>query len=128
LKDLHFQPKTSPSDTPALSTKILQPDANGKYFDQSWEYRSIIGNIIFFEKSTRPDITYAIHQCARFSASPKESHACAVRKIGRYLLATKNLGLTYQPSEHSFHCGADADFVRNWERSIAMEDINTARS
>jgi histone deacetylase 1/2 len=128
LKDLHFQPNTRPSDTPALSTKILQPDANGKHFDQSWEYRSLIGKLNFLEKSTRPDIAYAVHQCARFSATPKESHARAVRRIGRYLLATKNLGLTYQPSGHSFHCWADADFVGNWERSIAMEDINTARS
>ena len=128
LKDLHFQPNTRPADTPALTTKILQPDADGKPFDQSWEYRSIIGKLNFLEKSTRPDIAYAVHQCARFSAAPKESHAHAVRRIGRYLLSTRELGLTYQPSEHSFHCWADADFVGNWEKSIAMEDVNTARS
>ena len=123
-----FQPNTRPADTPALATKILQPDTNAKDFDQSWEYRSLIGKLNFLEKSTRPDIAYAVHQCARFSASPKESHAQAVRRIGRYLLATRNMGLTYCPSEHSFNCWADADFVGNWEKSIALEDINTARS
>jgi hypothetical protein len=56
LKDLHFQSNNRPSDTPALLTKILQPDSNGKHFDQSWEYRSIIGKLNFLEKSTRPDI------------------------------------------------------------------------
>jgi hypothetical protein len=104
LKDLHFQPNFIPSVTPALSTKILQPDANKKHFEQSWEYRSIIAKQLnFLEKSTRPDIAYAVHQCACFSASPKESHAFAVRRIGSYLLSTMNLGLTYQPSQHSVH-------------------------
>jgi hypothetical protein len=92
------------------------------------EYRSITGKLNFLEKSTRPDIAYAVHQCARFTASPKESHASTVKRIARYLLGTRNLDLTYCPLDHSIHCWADADFVGSWEKSIAMEDINTARS
>ena len=127
LKDLHFQPNTRPAVTPALSSIILQPDADGKPFDQWWEYQSIFGKLNFLEKSTRPDIAYNVHQCAQFSAAPRESHAHAVRRIGRNLLSTRKLGLTYHPSENSFHCWADADFVGKWEQSIAMKDINTAR-
>jgi len=41
-------------------------------------------------KSTRPDIVYAVHQCARFTANPKESHVLAMLRIGRYLHATKD--------------------------------------
>ena len=43
-------------------------------------------------------------------------------------MGTRDLGLTYRPSDHAIHCWADADFVGSWEKSIAMEDINTARS
>jgi hypothetical protein len=107
-----------------MSTVILQPDTKAMDFDQSWEYRSLIGNFNFLEKSTRPDIAYTVHQCARYSASP---HARAVRRMGRNLLSTRSMGLTYSPSVHSFNCWADSDFVGNWEKSIAMEDINTAR-
>jgi hypothetical protein len=114
LKDMHFQPNTKSASTPALSSRILQPDLNGQPINQPWEYRSIIGKLNFLEKSTRPDIAYAVHQCARFTASPKESHAKAVKRIARYLLGTCNLGLTYCPSQHSIHCWADADFVGTW--------------
>jgi hypothetical protein len=125
---MHFQPNKKSVSTPALSSRILQPDIDGQPFNQPWKYRSIIGKLNFLKKSTRPDIAYAVHQCARFIASPKESHASAVKCIARYLLGTHNLGLTYRPSDHSIYCWADADFVGSWEKSNAMEDINTARS
>jgi hypothetical protein len=58
----------------------------------------------------------------------KKLHARAVKSIARYLLGTRNLGLTYRPSDHSIQCWADADFVGSWKKSIAMEEINTERS
>jgi hypothetical protein len=42
------------------------------------------------EKSTRPDISCAVHQCARHCANPKIQHTAAVKRIGRYLLGTKD--------------------------------------
>jgi hypothetical protein len=125
---MHFQPNTKSVSTLALSSRILQPDLDGQPFNQPWENKYIIGKLIFLEKSTRPDIAYAVHQCARFTASPKESHASGVKRIARYLLGTRNLSLIYRPSDHSIHCWADADFVGSWEKSIAMEDLNTAGS
>jgi len=53
----------------------------------------MIGPLDFLEKSTRPDLAYAVHQCAQFSASPKASHKMAVLHIGRYLMETKNEGI-----------------------------------
>ena len=68
--------------TPALSTKIIGRDPDGLPFNEKWEYRSVIGKLNFLEKSTRLDLGYAAHQCARFSCDPKESHAVAVKRIG----------------------------------------------
>jgi hypothetical protein len=42
------------------------PDHNPKDF----EYRHVIGKLLYLEKSTRPDISCAIHQCARHCANP----------------------------------------------------------
>jgi hypothetical protein len=53
----------------------------GDDFDEHWAYRSVIGKLNFLEKSTRPDISYAVHQCARFASHPKKSHGDAVRNI-----------------------------------------------
>ena len=85
--------KTKSKGVPASPTVILQRDLTGEDFAEHWSYRSIIGKLNFLEKSTRPDIAYAVHQCARFSANPKASHAAAVRNIVRYLIGTPEQGI-----------------------------------
>ena len=44
---------------------------------------------------TRPDITYAVNQCARYSSDPKTDHWVAVMRILRYLNGTRDYGLFY---------------------------------
>ena len=80
-------------DTPAKLSQILTAGLNMKNFDESFNYRSIIGKLNYLERGTRSDISYIVHQCARFTANPKEQHAQAIRWLGRYLTATKNKGL-----------------------------------
>ena len=67
LKGLGFNEKTKIKKTPALASKILHQDKEGEEMQTEWEYRRIIGQLNFLEKSTRLDIAYAVHQCARFS-------------------------------------------------------------
>ena len=71
-------------------------------------YRSVIGKLNFLEKSTRGDISYPVHQCARFASDPRESHAEAVKRIGRYLMGTKDKGVILDPKVNSFECYVDA--------------------
>ena len=128
IRDLHFQSNTKSMETPALATKILQPELDAPDYEPSFHYQSIIGKLNYLEKSTRPDLAYAVHQCARFSSNPKHLHADAVKCIGRYLLGTKDKGLILCPTRHSFDCWVDANFVGNWNKTIAMEDVGTAKS
>ena len=83
-------------------------------------------------KSTRPDIEYAVHQCARFMTNPPRSHAQAIKRIARYLLATRDRGLILHPDpELSLDCYVDSSFCGEWIKSNAdqaMYDPNTARS
>jgi hypothetical protein len=66
---------------------------------------------MYLSANSRPDITYAVHSVARFSHSPRASHAMAVKKILRYLKKTKDKGLTLEPkAEHTVDCYVDADF------------------
>ena len=44
------------------------------------------------EKSTRQDIAYAVNQCARFVSDPKESHAQAIKQIGRSVVSSVSAG------------------------------------
>ena len=74
LKDMKFQNNMKEKDTPALSSVILQKDTQGKPFNNDFHYRRVIGKLNFLEKSTRPDISYAVHQSARFCEHLKQSH------------------------------------------------------
>ena len=101
--------------TSCLSTVILHKDEKGQPMTNEFNYRSVIGKLNFLEKSTRPDIAYAVHQCARFSSDPKQSHADAVKRIGRYLKGTPHKGITLRPDiQQSFQYWVDADFAGNW--------------
>ena len=86
LKDLRLDgPDVAIKDTPALSTTVLSEHPDSQEHDQHFHYKSVIGKMNYLEKSTRPDIAYATHQCARFSSNPKIEHSNAVKRIGRYL-------------------------------------------
>lgn len=121
--------RSTPKDTPAQSTTVLGPDLEGEPFDYDWDYRSVVGKLNFLEKSTRAELAFAVHQCARFTSNPKRSHGEAVKRIGRYLLKTRNEGMIIKPDTNaSFDCYVDADFCGNWDKETAPTDPDTARS
>ena len=61
-------------DTPAESSKILHADNNGTDRKQMWNFRAIVGCFNYLQAMTRPDLSYLVHQCARFCNSPKLTH------------------------------------------------------
>jgi hypothetical protein len=105
------------------STEILHEDSSGPDREHTWNYRSMIGMLTYLSTSTRPDIAFAVHQCARFCTSPKRSHELAIRRIVRYLKGTKNRGYILHPSttHHNIDCYVDADFAGLWSPSTAHE-------
>jgi hypothetical protein len=139
LKDLNLQqpdgttsesryaPKSSP--VPAPSTVILQRDPDGEAHNEQWNYRSIIGKLNYLEKSSRPDLAYAVHNCARFSHDPKVQHSQAVKHIGRYLLGAKDKGMILTPDlEKDLEVFADADFCGLFDSETALYNPITAKS
>lgn len=103
-------------DTPT-STRggALGADLDGDPFLEEWNYRTVIGMLMFISANTRPDIAFAVHQAARFSHSPRASHAHAVKRILRYLQRTKDKGFRLCPNTtHQVDCYVDADFAGNF--------------
>ena len=112
-----------------MTSVLLGPDKEGRPFEYEWGYRSVIGKLNFLEKSTRPDISFPTHQCARFMSNPKQSHGEAIKHIARYLLHTRGKGYHIKPDkEKSFECYVDASFLGDWDKRIAGEDPDTAKS
>ena len=83
----------------------------------------------FLEKSTRPDLAFATHQAARFSADPRLPHTAALQHICRYLCGTHDKGLILKPDvSKRFEVFADASLGGAWESQFAEDDADTARS
>jgi hypothetical protein len=112
LDDLWFNSRTKSKPTPAPGGQLLEREIDAEAMEDDFHYRSVIGKANFLEKSTRLDIAVAVHQCARFSLEPKQSHADAVRYFGRYLKGTQDEGLILDPkNDKSFECWVDADYL-----------------
>ena len=101
--------------TPAAPTPLCI-DKYGDAFEESWEYPVIVGMLMFLATNSRPDIAYAVNQCARFTHCPRASHATAVKRILRYLNGTKDKGMIIEPTgTPKIDCYVDADFAGLWK-------------
>ena len=102
--------------TPAVSSRILSIHSNSERFDNSFQYRSIIGKLNFLEKSTRPDIAFITHQYARYTSDPRKEHGAAIRWLARYLKGTRDKGLILDPRrDKELEVYVDADFAGCWD-------------
>lgn len=102
------------------ATEVLHPDLDKPEFNKEWSYRSVIGKLNFLAMNSRPDVAFAVHQCARFCSNPRASHGAAVKRIGRYLKASADKGLIFCPEgDNSIHAYCDADFAGTWTKETS---------
>ena len=88
-----------------------------------------MGKLNYLEKTSRPDIAYAVHQCARYSTNPRRLHTQVVIYLAKYLKGTRNDGIVLDPQrEEGVVVFADADWSGNWNIQEAEDDEATAKS
>ena len=105
MEDCHA--KESPAQATPLGT-----DTDGELFSEDWDYASVVGMLLYLSSNSRPDIQFAVHQCARFTHTPRKSHAAAIRRICRYLKGTRDKGLIMSLKGNlNLNCYVDADFA-----------------
>ena len=110
LVDLGLSSSASSKVTPA--SDILAPHKASPPFDQVFNYRSVLGKIMYLASNTRCELSFSNHQCARFSIDPRVPHGVALKRIGRYLLGTRDKGMIIRPTKDlTLDCYADADFA-----------------
>ena len=115
---------SNPVKTPAL-TVPLHKDTEGEPFQEEWDYATVVGMLLYLSNNTRPDITYAVNQCARFTHNPKDSHAKGIKRIIRYLKHTADKGMTISPTDqYTVHCYVDADFGGLWGTEDGQDPIS----
>ena len=73
--------------------------------------------LLYLSSNTRPDICFSVSQVARFTHSPKQSHATAVKTIVCYLSGTIDKGTIIRlPSIYGLTCFPDSDFAGLYQR------------
>jgi len=114
---------------PAKVKEHLHAHLNKPPYALDMSYRSAIGKLNYVGQTSRPEIMYAVHQLAKYSADPREPHGEALLYLIRYLKLTRDIGLRFSPKpDRGFDCYADADFAGNWNRALAPMDPSTAKS
>jgi transposase InsO family protein len=98
--------------TPAEATPLTR-DAGGAECIEDFNVAAVVGQLLYLSGHTRPDIAYAVNIVARYMFCPKRSHELALKRIGKYLKATRTKGLIITPSDNILDINAfpDADFA-----------------
>ena len=112
--------------TPTKVEAPLGTDTNGSEAKIYWSnsYASVIGMMFYLASNIRPDISFAVHQCARFTHNIKASHKTVVNRICWYLQGTKYNGPFFNPSKKLVvDYYADADFAGLWGHKNPQDPI-----
>eukprot|EP00804_Cyclotella_cryptica_P008820 CCRYP_013059-RB/>CCRYP_013059-RB protein AED:0.36 eAED:0.33 QI:0/0/0/0.75/0/0/4/0/393 len=102
---------SSKLDTPAEMSALPQY-VGGTPASGSFNYAAVVGMLLYLAGHSRPEIAFAVHQCARYTFCLTVHHEQALKRIGRYLKGTMSKALIMTPSaDLSIDCYPDADFA-----------------
>lgn len=86
-----------------LDAPLSPPEAR---FMAQVPYVAAVGALHYLARATRPDISHAVGQVARFMASPGPLHWAAVLRIWGYLRRTKDIALHVRGGKMGVHARA----------------------
>jgi hypothetical protein len=101
-------------DTPAAPGTKLIRSIRGEVV--KFPYNELLGSLLWIGRVSRPEILYAVNQCAQHAKAPNRTHVEALKRILRYLKGTINLKLKFkydgnESDEFELVAYADADFA-----------------
>ena len=81
---------------------IGQPENSKEHCDlvdkHGFKYRQLLGELSCACVTCRPDIGCAVITLSKFSTCPADMHFTVLKKVAKYLRATKSWGIVYQRS------------------------------
>jgi hypothetical protein len=104
-------------NTPTPAISILHDDKEGLARQESWNCPSIIGQLNYLAQNFRPDISFTVHQCVRFSKEPKALHEKSAKRIIYYFQCTRDKPLIVKPNKNiSLDAYCAIDFAGVWHQ------------
>ena len=124
LANNEFDVSTNGKATP-VGKPLLSKDLEGKPRKLKWKYRTAVGMLTYLQGNSRPEISMAVHQTARFCNNLMLCHKQAIMRLGRYLLHTRDRGIIYETDiSKGLECCVDADFAGGWSNADADDADN----
>ena len=77
--------------------------------DRTQLYQKLVGMVLYLAICTRPDISFAVGQLAKFVSNPGEAHWTQLTHLIRYISATRALGIRYLCKECLRSHGVEAN-------------------
>lgn len=98
-----------------MNAGYLKQNTEEEPFDDNEIYRRAIGSLLYLSTNTRPDIAVSTSILARRVSNPRQSDWNEVKRVFRYLKATKNLKLKLgnkdEKPNNKLICYVDADLA-----------------
>jgi hypothetical protein len=101
-----------PESTPAVPNSKLEKPEDHDLEAAEFPYREAVGELLWFARTGRPDILYAVNQLTKFNHLWGASHVTAVKRVLRYIKGTLDIKLTFRKSDNPYLIVyADSDFA-----------------
>ena len=99
--------------TPCTPDILRSTDHGEAEFQDSKQYRSLIGSLLYLANTTRPDICFAVSKLSSFVQRPLVSHWVSAKRVLRYIKATLGkIEITFnQRAELKLEGFVDADWA-----------------
>lgn len=88
----------------------LKLQREGNVNNCNFDYRSLIGCLMYLAVCTRPDIAHSVSYLSQFNDCHGESHYKAAKRVLRYLKGTLEYSLIFEKSNFEIIGFADADW------------------
>ena len=119
----HCNPVITPCPKTRLTSEMCPQNDSERTDAATLPFRAIVGKCMYLATCTRPDISYAVRELARFMSNYGRRHFEAAKHLLRYLQGTKSRGIIYGDAVNMtpiFCSFADAD----WAMSDARKSIS----
>ena len=106
-----------PVSTPTNGKLLLEKeDSDDEELEEEIPYKAVVGSLMYASVISRPDISFAVSDVARWSKCPRKSHWTTIKRIFRYLKGTINWGILYHGKDREglvIQGFSDADFAND---------------
>jgi hypothetical protein len=122
LSDFHMEhcnPATTPCLPQRLTTDLCPTTDEERRAMALLPYCAIVGKCMYLANCTRPDISFAVRELAKFMSNYGPKHFEAAKHLLRYLQGTRGRGIIYGNTPNSspiFKSFADSDWAMSQGR------------